>query len=112
MSSCCQQQNQFWENTNDTQQKTGLHKLYDFTNGGTDIVDQRLGFFTVKTKSRKWNMVTLSYILYMARVNSATKYALNNDIDPYNQSSLEFAFDLVMALVKPQIELRNQHNLK
>ena len=96
----------------DTRQKTGLYKLYDFTRGGTDIVDQRIGFHTVKTKSRKWTMVVLAYILDMARVDSSTIYVLNNDIGPCNLVSFEFAFDLVMALVKPQIELRKQHNLK
>ena len=73
--------------------------------GGTNIVNQRMRFHTVKTKSRKWTMGALVYILDMGRVTSATTYALNNDIDPCNLSSFEFAFDLDMALVKPQIEL-------
>ena len=33
--------------------KLGLYKLYDFTKGGTDIVDQRMGFHMTKIKSRK-----------------------------------------------------------
>ena len=33
--------------------KLGLYRLCDFTKGGTDIVDQRMGFHTVETKSRK-----------------------------------------------------------
>ena len=72
MSSCCEQQNLFWEIKDDTQQKTGLDKLYDSTKGVTDIFDQRLGFHTVKTKSRKWTMVTLSYILDMANIHAET----------------------------------------
>ena len=47
----------------------------------------------------------------MARVNSSTIYALNKDMNPCKLSSFEFAFDLVMALVKPQIELRKKNNL-
>ena len=96
----------------DTRQMTSLYKVYYFTKGKTDIVDQRMGFHMVKTKSKKWTMVALAYILDMARVNSDTMYALNSDIDPCNVRSFEFAFDLVRALLKPQIELRNQHNLK
>ena len=30
--------------------KQALYKLYDFTKGGTDIVDQRMGFYTSKVK--------------------------------------------------------------
>ena len=33
--------------------KLGLYELYDFTKGGTDIVDQRTGYHSTKTKSRK-----------------------------------------------------------
>ena len=38
---------------NDNCHKLGLYKLYDFTKCGTDIADQRMGFYTTKTKSRK-----------------------------------------------------------
>ena len=30
-----------------------IYKLYDFTNGGTDNVDQKMGSYTCKAKSRK-----------------------------------------------------------
>ena len=33
--------------------KPALIKLYDFTKGGTDIVDQKMGFYSTKTKSRR-----------------------------------------------------------
>ena len=36
----------------DNRNKLALYKLYDFTKGGTDIVDQRMGFHTCKPKSR------------------------------------------------------------
>ena len=34
----------------DDYHKLGLYKLYDFIKGGTDIVDQRMGLHTTKTK--------------------------------------------------------------
>ena len=37
----------------DEKKKPALYKLYDFTKGGTDIVDQKIGSYTVKSKSRK-----------------------------------------------------------
>ena len=47
--------------------KLGLYKLYDLAKGGTDIVDQRMGFHTTKTKSRKWTLVMFAYMLDTAR---------------------------------------------
>ena len=44
----------------DHKNKGAFYKLYDFTKGGTDIVDQRLGFNTCKFKSRKWSVFTFS----------------------------------------------------
>ena len=47
----------------------------------------------------------------MARVNSATIHALNRKEDPCRVDSFEYAFDLVMQLVKPFIEERNVNTL-
>ena len=55
---------------NDNCHRLGLYKLYDFTKCGTDIADQRMGFYTTKTKSRKWTLVMFAYMLDIARVNS------------------------------------------
>jgi hypothetical protein len=96
----------------DTRCKTGLYKLYDFTKGGTDIVDQRMGFHTCKPKSRKWTMVAFSYLLDMARVNSATIHALNKGIDPCIINSFDFIHDLVNELVTPHIKQRDQTRLR
>ena len=41
----------------DGKNKPALYKLYDFTKGGTDIVDQKIGSYTCKAKSSKWKMV-------------------------------------------------------
>jgi hypothetical protein len=92
--------------------KMGLYKLYDFTKGGTDIVDQRMGFHTTKTKSRKWTMVMFCYMMDTARVNSSTIFSLNNGVDPIKQKSFEYTFDLVMELVKPHIQMRSLAGLQ
>ena len=39
--------------TDDNKRKPAILKLYDFTKGGTDVVDQKLGTYTVKSKSRR-----------------------------------------------------------
>ena len=43
--------------TNEEKKKTYLYKIYDFTKGGIDIPDQRMGFLTCKPKTRKWTLV-------------------------------------------------------
>ena len=44
--------------TNDEIKKTYTYKIYDFTKGGNNIPDQRMGFLTCKQKTRKWALVT------------------------------------------------------
>ena len=95
----------------DKKDKPALYKLYDFTKGGTDIVDQRMAFYTSKVKSRKWSMVAFSYVLDMARVNSSTLFALNQKIYPLKQNSFEYEMEVDFELIKPFIIQRNQSRL-
>ena len=91
--------------------KKPFTRSYDFTKGGTDIVDQRMGFYTCKFKSRKWPMVAFSYTVDIARVNSSTLFCLNGNKDSLKQSSFEFGMDIVCSLVGPFIQQRNQSHL-
>ena len=66
---------------------SALYKLYDFTKGGTDIVDQRMSFYSCKPKSRKWTIVAFSYLLDTCRVTASTIMALNtsdNELKLFN----------------------------
>lgn len=86
--------------------KPAIYKLYDFTKGGTDIIDQRINFYTVHTKSRRWTVNALAYILDTARINSQTIYSIKTNEDPRTSSSLTFGWNLAKALCTPQIERR------
>ena len=90
----------------DSVKKPAIYKLYDFTKGGTDIIDQRVHFYTVHTKSRRWTVNALAYILDTARENSQTIYSIANNLDPRKSSALTFGWNLVKALCCPQIERR------
>ena len=74
-------------------------------------MDQRIGFYTSKAKSRKWSMVAFSYILDTARVNASTLFALNKKTDPLKQNSFEFGMAIVFSLVGPYIQNRDQARL-
>ena len=91
----------------DNKSKPAIYKLYDFSKGGTDIIDQRMGFYSCKSKSKRWTMNAFSYVLDTCRVNASTIYAMNNDLQPRNIKSVDFGFELAMSLIRPHIEQRS-----
>ena len=95
----------------DKKQKPTIKKLYDFTKGGTDMIDQKMGFYSVKTKSRRWTIVSLAYFLDIIRVNACSVYAMNNGLDSKKQNSFDFGFQISKSLVTPQIVRRARNGL-
>ncbi|XP_063850375.1 uncharacterized protein LOC135094308 [Scylla paramamosain] len=88
---------------NDGVRNPAIYKLYDFTKGGTEIIDHRINFYAVHTKSRRW---TMAYILDTARVNSQTIHAIKTNVDPRKCTSLTYGWNFVKAICKPRIERR------
>ena len=62
--------------------KPAIITFYDYTKEGTDMVDQKMGKYSVKPKSSKWIVAAFSYILHIARVNAATLSRLNDNKTP------------------------------
>ena len=85
----------------DGKKKPSILKLYDFTKGGTDVMDQRIGTYSTKTKSRKWTKASLSYVLNTCRVNASTVYVLSKGDDPKKTGSFDFGWDLAESLALP-----------
>ena len=77
----------------DDKKKPAVFKLYDFTKGGTDIVDQRIRTYTTKTKNRKWTRVALAYLLDTIRVNSSTLVTLNAKSNPKGATNSTLVFN-------------------
>ena len=90
----------------DGKKKPAICKLYDYTKGGTDIVDQRAQTYTCKVKSNKWTLVALSFVLDTCRINASTILAMNDNKDPRKVNSLNFGWQLSEALVMPFIQQR------
>ena len=70
----------------DGKSKLGIYKVYDFTKGAADIINQRMGFYTCKPKSRKWTITVFSYVMSSKRntilvnrilLNIATLYCIS-----------------------------------
>ena len=67
----------------DKKTKPAIFKTYDFSKGGTDIVDQRMGSkYSTKAKTNKWTNVVFYYLLDCSRVNSQTVWSLAMDKNP------------------------------
>ena len=88
-----------------------MYKLYDFTKGETDIIDQKMGTYTTKSKSRKWSRVAFSYLLDTIRVISSTLIELTKNHDPKLANSFNFGFELATQLVMPHIVKRPRNGL-
>ena len=86
-------------------------KFYDLTKGRTDIVDQLNDYCTTKSKSCRWVMVALSYMLDTTRVNGKTVRCLKNDSDISSTSSYDFSWNLAKALALPHVQRRSLNGL-
>ena len=91
----------------DRKNKPALLKFYDYTKGGTDIVDQRIGTYTTNCKSSRWTATAFCYVLDTARVNSQTLHAHLTRQEPRKTNSFDFGMSLVKDLVLPLILRRD-----
>ena len=71
-------------------------KFYDFTKGGTDIVNQLNDYYSFH----------VFYILNTVRANSKTVWCLKNLIDVKKTNTFKFLWNLSSQLIKPFIENR------
>lgn len=96
----------------DGKEKPAIIKFYDFSKGGTDIIDQRMGNYSVNSMSPRWIMSAFAYMLDTMRVNSQTLYSLKCGANPRQTNSFKFGWDLALALVTPLIKIRKAENSK
>jgi hypothetical protein len=64
----------------DKKDKPFIGKVYDFTKGGTDVMDQKISKHSVKNKSNKWKRVVWSYLVDTTRFNCFTICMETNSI--------------------------------
>ena len=91
----------------DGKAKPAIIKFYDFTKGGTDIMDQRMAKYSTKSYTKRWTMVNFFYILDTIRCNATTLYALKHKMPVNKVKSFDVGMELVLSLVKPHIENRS-----
>lgn len=98
----------------DLKEKPCIIKVYDFTKGGTDVMDPRIGVYSTKTKSNKWKKVVWHYIIDTTRVNCQTLLLVTNpDVYGLNKhrkpkvTSFEFGVELAKSLIMPWLQMRS-----
>ena len=82
----------------DGKEKPQIINFYDFTKGGTDIVDQLNDCYTTTSKSCRWVM------LDTARVNRKTVWCLKSDSDISCPSSYDFSWNLAKTLALSHVQ--------
>ena len=95
----------------DKKSKPQIFRFYDFIKGGTDIVDQLDDYYNTRTKTLRWAMITLYYILDIARVNSKIVRCMKKKIDFHKLSSYDFGWSLPNSLTIPHARQRNINDL-
>ena len=90
----------------DGKQKPAIYKLYDYTKGGTDVVNQRMASYTCKAKSKYWTLLAFSYVMDVSHINPAKIMSLNKGNDPRQIDSHDFGMDLALNLIQPHVQRR------
>ena len=96
----------------DGKKKPAIYHLYDFTKGGTDVMDQRMATFSCKAKTNRWTIAAFAYIVDIYRVNAATVLAMNYGSDPRKVNSYDFGMDLALRLIRPHVQQRSLTGLQ
>ena len=90
--------------TKDERAKLDVITFYDHTKGGVDIMDQMAGFFSTRTKTHRWTMNVLAYILDTVRTNMMTLW--NAMYPTKKMNSYDFIWALSEQLIKPHVQRR------
>ena len=95
----------------DKKDKPAIYKLYDFTKGATDIMDQMNDFYTTHAKTCRWSVLAFYYMLDTIQVNAKWLWCIKHKKSFSKISTFDIAFELANALVMPFFEQRNLNGL-
>lgn len=90
----------------DKKLKPAIIKFYDFTKGGTDVMDMKMSRYSCKALTHKWTMVHFYFLLDTIRCNTLSLYAIKHGLSPSKVNSFDKSWEIVMSLVKPFIAER------
>ena len=97
---------------NDKKEKAAINKLYDFTKGGTDIVDQMNDCYTTRAKTLRWSTLGFYYMLDTIRVNAKSLWCIKHGKDQKKANTFDVGLDLAHSLVILFIQQRSLVGLR
>ena len=86
--------------------KTAVIKFYNFTKGGTDVMDMKMAKYSCKALTHRWAMVHFYFLLDAIRCNTLSLFAVKHGKSLGAVDSFESCWDVVMNLVTPFISER------
>lgn len=95
----------------DGKRKPQIIKFYDFTKGGTDVIDMKISKYSCKSLIHRWTMVHFFYLLDTIRCNALSLFAIKKGIPLSKVSSFKKGWELVLSLVKPFVTDRSLNGL-
>jgi hypothetical protein len=83
--------------------RPGIVGIYNYGMGGTDRFDQKLSYYRIKLRTRKWKRKIYSHMMNIAIVNSHILYKESRNLDRYHHlfSLLHFQEALINQLGFP-----------
>ena len=95
----------------DNKQESPIYKFYDFTKGSVDIVNQLNNFYTTRSKSKRWDILTMFYILDKIRVYSKILFCIKPKLDIKKEDTFSVTYKLVKSLGYSFIKQRSLNGL-
>ena len=93
----------------DGKHKPAISKCYNYTKRRADIIDQKMGNYTVKPKSSRLTIAAFSCILDAAHVNAATLSRPNQKKSAKTRSTNAFMYGWKLAISWIQPQLHHCH---
>ena len=84
----------------DKKEKPAIYKLYDFTKGGTDIVDQMNACYPTRAKTLRWSTLGFYYMLDTIHVKSKSLWCIKYGKDPKKANTFDVGLDLILYLCR------------
>ena len=88
--------------TNDQRKKSRIHRIYDHTKGGVDVMDLLSTSHSTRIKSKRWPINAFAFILDTCRTNAKT--ILQDNGKPL--SNFKFTYAIGKGLILPAIQQR------
>ena len=84
----------------DGKQKPAIIKLYEFTKGGTDVMDQKISKYSCKSLTHRWTMIHFFNLMNTIRCNAMVLHAIKHKKPLRKSNSFDIGWELLLALVR------------